>query len=76
MITPKQNLILEMEYLNKQVCKYLVKLSTEEIDEFAWMEINSGCHAVQMALRHYFGEDVYNSDNCKITILTPDDRLE
>lgn len=73
MMSPKENLVFEMNNLNRTLCKYLIRLSTDEIDDGAWLDLNDGCGSVLLALRWYFGEDIYNPDNHKITILTPDD---
>ncbi len=73
MMSPKENLVFEMNNLNRTLCKYLIRLSTGEIDNVAWLDLNDGCGSVLHALRGYFGEDEYNPANRKITILTPDD---
>jgi len=73
MMSSKENLVFEMNNLNRTLCKYLIRLSTGEIDNVAWLDLNDGCGSVLHALRRYFGEDVYNFNNWDITILTPDD---
>ncbi len=73
MMSPKENLVFEMNNLNRTLCKYLIRLSTGEIDNVAWLDLNDGCGSVLYALRGYFGEDEYSPANRKITILTPDD---
>lgn len=68
-MTHRENLILEMENLNRILCKYLVRISTEELDDTARLELNDGCGSVLYALQWYFGDD----PQWDITILTPND---
>ena len=58
MMSPKENLVFEMNNLNRILCKYLIRLSTGEIDNVAWLNLTDGCGSVLHALRRYFGEDV------------------
>lgn len=73
MMNSKENLIFEMQNLNATLCRYLIKLCTEEIDDIAYLDINDGCGSVLLALRWYFGDNPYHSDDGNITMLIPDD---
>ncbi len=73
MMNPKENLIFEMQNLNKTLCRYLIKLCSEEIDDVAYLDINDGCGSVLLALKKYFGDNPYNFDNWDTALLTPDD---
>ena len=69
-MTQKENLVYEMNNLLKEIKKYLKVLKTGEIDETAYMMLNSYLHSVQVALRYYFDEDYFKRPK-KVTILIP-----
>ncbi len=65
-MTKTENLIFEINCLMRILEKYRSVLE-EAIDDVAYLELNDGLGSVMLALRYYFGEEVYS--NHRIIIL-------
>lgn len=69
-MTQKENLVFELKNLLKEIKKSLKVLEKGEIDETAYMMLNSYIFSVQQALRYYFDEDYFKKPK-EIIMLIP-----
>lgn len=58
-MTRKDNLLFEIDNLNRVLEKYRSILERGHLDEVAYLQLNDGLVSVMLALRYYFGEEPY-----------------
>lgn len=55
----KENLLFEIDNLNRVLEKYRSILEKGHLDDVAYLQLNDGLGSVMLALRYYFGEEAY-----------------
>lgn len=58
-MTRKENLLFEIDNLNRVLEKYRSILEKGHLDDVAYLQLNDVLGSVMLALRYYFGEEAY-----------------